>query len=73
MRSNYLQARSEIEAFLIRVGRRKLIMPTYVELAKTDEGRVFAQTVFDKARPGYHPITTGSVSEVLAVEKAPTP
>lgn len=73
VRSNYLQARSEIEAFLIRVGRRKLIMPTYAELAKTDEGRVFAQSVFDKARPGYHPITTDSVTKVLAVEKAPAP
>ena len=47
-------------------------MPTYVELAKTDEGRAFAQSVFDKARPGYHPITTSSVEQALVVKEAPT-
>ena len=73
VRSNYVQARAEIEAFLISIGRRKLIMPTYVELAKTDEGRAFAQSVFEKARPGYHPITTGSVEQALVVKEAPTP
>jgi leukotriene-A4 hydrolase len=73
VRSNYLEARPAIEAYLISIGRRKLIMPTYVELAKTDDGRAFAQSVFDKARPGYHPITTGSVEQVLAVKDAPTP
>ncbi|HWS41202.1 MAG TPA: M1 family metallopeptidase, partial [Arenimonas sp.] len=67
VRSNYVDAQPAIEAFLIRVGRRKLIMPTYSELAKTPEGRAFAQSVFDKARPGYHPITTDSVTKVLAV------
>lgn len=68
VRSQYVQARPAIEAYLIHVGRRKLILPIYVELAKTDEGRAFAQTVFDKARPGYHPITTGTVEQILAVK-----
>ena len=70
VRSGYTSARPEIEKFLIAIGRRKLIMPIYAELAKTDDGRMFATAVFEKARPGYHPITIGSVEAAL---KAPEP
>ncbi len=66
VRSNYLVARPAIEAYLIKIGRRKLIMPTYNALANTDEGRTFAQAVFAKAKPGYHPITVDSVEQALA-------
>ena len=33
---------------------------------KTPEGLAFAREVFERARPGYHPITTASVEAVLA-------
>jgi leukotriene-A4 hydrolase len=68
VRSNYVLARPAIEAYLMHIGRRKLIMPTYSALAKTDEGLAFAQTVYAKAKPGYHPITQGSVEQALAVK-----
>lgn len=73
VRSAYLAARPAIETFLVGIGRRKLIMPTYAALASTDEGRVFAQAVFAKAKPGYHPITIGSVEQALAVKEGVTP
>ena len=41
-------------------------MPIYEELVKTPEGLAFAREVFERARPGYHPITTASVEAVLA-------
>ena len=66
VRSGYTQANDAIAQFLQTIGRRKLIMPTYTELAKTPEGLKLAQATFAKARPGYHPITTGSVEGVLA-------
>ena len=69
MRSGYTEARPAIAEFLGRIGRRKLIMPTYAALAQTPDGKAFAQKVFDKARPGYHPITTGSVEQTLASGK----
>lgn len=72
VRSGYGAARPAIEAFLQKIGRRKLIMPTYEELAKTPEGREFGRAVFAKARPGYHPITVGSVEQVLADPKPET-
>lgn len=64
-RSGYFEARPAMAAFLQRVGRRKLIMPVYEALAASREGREFARKVFEQARPGYHPITTGSVEALL--------
>ena len=65
VRSGYLEARPELGKFIGRVGRRKLIMPTYTELAKTPDGLAFAKQVFAQAKPSYHPITTGSVQDVI--------
>jgi hypothetical protein len=66
VRSGYTKARPAIAEFLGKIGRRKLIMPTYAALAATPDGKAFAQQVFDKARPGYHPITIGSIEAALA-------
>jgi len=66
VRSGYHAADSEMAAFMQRVGRRKLIMPIYEALVKTPEGLAFAQGVFERARAGYHPITTASVAATLA-------
>jgi len=48
-------------------------MPTYEALAKTPEGLAFAEDVFAKAKPGYHPITTASVAATIAKAKAAAP
>ena len=72
VRSGYTAAREELAKFIARVGRRKLIMPTYAALAATDEGREFARGVFAQARAGYHPITVASVEAALA-DKPATP
>ncbi len=66
VRSDYFEARPAIADFLKRIGRRKLVMPTYEALAATTEGREFARKVFAEARVGYHPITTASVETALA-------
>ncbi len=70
IRSGYAEARPEIGKFIERVGRRKLIMPIYAELVKTPDGLAFAEESFARAKPGYHPITTGSVEALLAKAKA---
>ena len=64
-RSGYFEARPAMAEFLKRIGRRKLIMPLYVALAATPEGKEFARAVFAEARPGYHPITAASVEAAL--------
>jgi aminopeptidase N len=65
IRSGYTQAWPAAGAFIEKVGRRKLILPIYAELVKTPDGLAFAREAFAKAKPGYHPITTGSVQEML--------
>ncbi|MGY0557815.1 M1 family metallopeptidase [Lysobacter sp. A421] len=69
VRSGYPEANEAIAEFLARVGRRKLIMPTYAALVKTPEGLAMAEQILAEARPGYHPITTGSVDAVIAEAK----
>ena len=69
VRSGYMAARPGMAAFLQRIGRRKLIVPTYQALVKTQEGLVFAKDVFAKARPGYHPITIVTVEDLLTKAK----
>ena len=70
VRSNYFEARPAIAEFLRRIGRRKLIMPTYEELVESREGLQFATDVFEDARAGYHPITTTTVEKTLAEGRA---
>ncbi|TBR09636.1 MAG: M1 family peptidase [Lysobacter sp.] len=70
VRSGYTQANTAIADFLQRIGRRKLIMPTYTALAKTPQGLKLAEEIFARARPGYHPITSGSVEQVIREAKA---
>ena len=74
VRNGYTQANDAIAAFLKRIGRRKLIMPTYNALVQTEDGLALAKQVFAEAKPGYHPITTGSVQKAIDEAKpAPTP
>nr|WP_233198825.1 MULTISPECIES: M1 family metallopeptidase [Luteimonas] len=74
IRSGYTQANEALAAFTERVGRRKLIMPIYTALVQTEPGLVLAKEIFARARPGYHPITTGSVETLIAdARPAPAP
>ena len=66
VRSGYFEARPAMSLFLRKIGRRKLVMPTYDALAKSEEGLAFATQIFAMARPGYHPITSASVETLLA-------
>jgi leukotriene-A4 hydrolase len=72
VRNGYTQANDAIAAFLKRIGRRKLIMPTYTALVQTEPGLALAKQVFAEAKPGYHPITIGSVQKVID-EAKPAP
>ncbi|KRG44257.1 aminopeptidase [Stenotrophomonas pictorum JCM 9942] len=70
IRSGYGEAQAAAGEFIQRVGRRKLILPVYAELVKTPEGLAFAKDVFARAKPGYHPITTASVEDMIAKAEA---
>lgn len=65
VRRGYEPAYERLEAFLIEVGRRKFVKPLYAELAKTPEGLRRARRIYERARPGYHPITRATVDALL--------
>lgn len=70
VRNSYTPAYPELERFLTTVGRRKFIKPLYEELAKTPEGRARAEAIYEKARPGYHPIAVATIDGILRKDAA---
>lgn len=65
VRSGYMLAFEPMTQFLQTVGRRKLILPIYAALVETPEGLALAREVFERARPGSHPITAASVQRII--------
>jgi hypothetical protein len=60
----YAPAADEALNFVQRVGRGKFLYPLYGALKDTGK-RAEAERVFEKARPGYHPIAQRRVGEIL--------
>ncbi|KQY83701.1 MULTISPECIES: M1 family metallopeptidase [unclassified Brevundimonas] len=62
----YQAAVPTLENFLTTMGRRKFVLPLFTSLwAEGDWGRPIATRIYARARPGYHPVTTGSVDAVV--------
>ncbi|MGK7296513.1 MAG: M1 family metallopeptidase [Candidatus Wenzhouxiangella sp. M2_3B_020] len=57
-----------LETFLLEVGRNKFTRPLYEELAATDWGRDWAIEVYERARPGYHPMTRQAAERALGID-----
>ncbi len=66
--NNYEPAESETEAFLIRVGRRKFLVPIYKAILSSEKGLARAQSIYQKARPNYHSVSTSTLDELLSWE-----
>jgi leukotriene-A4 hydrolase len=63
--NHYAPAYPALERYLVRIGRRKLIVPLYRDLATTPSGLAFAARVYEKARPGYHPMARNTIDRLL--------
>ncbi len=63
--TRYTQAYAAMEDYMVRIGRRKLILPLYRDLAATPDGKALAVRIFAKAREGYHPMARASVEQVV--------
>jgi aminopeptidase N len=61
----YAPADAALERYLLSIGRRKLVVPLYKELAKTPAGLARAKSIYERARPGYHSVTTGTLDPLL--------
>jgi len=65
IKAKYETAYGPMKNYLMNIGRRKLIKPLYTELAKTPEGKAWAQQVYEKARPGYHSVSYNTIDDIL--------
>ena len=64
--NRYEPAIPALERFLTSMGRRKFAAPLYESLVKQGSwGRPIAERVYAKARPTYHPVTSGTIDKML--------
>jgi aminopeptidase N len=66
VRNRYQPAVPALEQFLTSQGRRKFVRPLFAELmAQGEWGQSLARRIYARARPGYHPVTSGSVDAIV--------
>ncbi len=65
IRAGYNEVYPAMATYLKSIGRRKLIVPLYKELAKNAKSKAWAAEVYQQARPGYHGLAQGTVDAVL--------
>jgi hypothetical protein len=66
VRNRYEPAVPALEAFLTSMGRRKFVRPLFAALMEQGEwGQALARRIYARARPGYHPVTSGSVDAIV--------
>jgi aminopeptidase N len=63
--TRYKGAYPAVERFLTVQGRRKYLRPIYEKLAKNPEDLAFARQIYAKTRPTYHPVSQGTIDEIL--------
>jgi leukotriene-A4 hydrolase len=64
--NRYQPAVPAAERFLLTMGRRKFVAPLFETLAGQGEwGRPIATRIYERARPTYHSVTTGTVDKTL--------
>jgi aminopeptidase N len=63
--AHYQAANAAMERYMIRIGRRKLIVPLYRDLAATADGLTLARRIYEQARPGYHSMARDVIDPLL--------
>ncbi len=64
--NRYEPADLALERFLTGMGRRKYLKPLYAKLSETPQGLERAKRIYEKARPGYHSVSAGTIDAILA-------
>ena len=64
--AGYHDVRAPLETFLLSVGRQKFVLPLYAALEQQPDDKSWAQGVYSRARPRYHPATQASVDKAMA-------
>lgn len=63
--SDYKAAFPQLEAFLLKVGRRKFLVPLYSQLSKSEANKEWALNVYSRARANYHAVSINTIDELL--------
>ncbi|MCD2516904.1 M1 family metallopeptidase [Massilia sp. G4R7] len=63
--AGYQGVRPHLEAFLLKVGRQKFVVPLYTALRAKPDDRAWAERIYKLARERYHPETQGSVDKAM--------
>lgn len=65
IQQNYTLAFDNMRDYLIEIGRRKLIVPLYKALAKTQKNKAWGRQVYQTARSGYHSLAQGTIDRIF--------
>ncbi|KAA3650552.1 MAG: aminopeptidase, partial [Proteobacteria bacterium] len=65
IRYQYEPAYDRLISYLTSIGRMKLIVPLYKAMMETEGLQQFAKHIYQKARPGYHPLAQQAVDPVI--------
>ena len=63
--NGYEEAYPKMKEFLFSVGRRKFLEPLYEALAKTKEGKLLANEIYNESRSNYHSVSTNTIDKLL--------
>ena len=66
VRADLRDAAPAVEAFLMSVGRVRMVRPLYkAMMASSDFWRSLAKTTFARAKPKYHPFTRRALDDIV--------
>jgi leukotriene-A4 hydrolase len=60
-----LEIQKPLTDFLVKVGRRKYLMPIYEALHQNPKTKALAKQIFEKAKENYHSVSRSSVAAIL--------
>jgi len=63
--NNYRNADEAIKKFLLRVGRRKFLIPLYNALIDADPSLERARSIYAEAKSNYHSVATNTIDQML--------
>ena len=65
IKHQYQPAYPAIEAFMIATSRTGSLQTLYKEMVKTPQGKAWAKSIFEKAKPGYHKTTVQDLQSTV--------
>ncbi len=69
LQNEYTAVEPAIERFLVKVGRRKFLVPIYKALIASKNGMEKAQAIYQKARPNYHFVAVNTLDALMKEKK----